>query len=366
MRVSGIFFAVIIAGAVVSTPSFAQQFDDLSICLHNTEAVQNKFNSAQEMQACSDFMMSKSGSVQDRWSAAMELGRMWYVSIALSWQGADYRGRVRTSVVLPLSGNVVDDPDQNTVKDIYNHTLAAYGAAIDIDPQNPKGYLQRAEVLRDAGYLDRAIADYDAALRLKPGDADALLQRGNTWRTKGDLTKAISDYSEEIKLFPFYLDAYRLRGFAYLLNGDTANAVADLSHANRRADAYTSLLLFIARRRNGEDGTEELKANAARVLNEEWPRQMIEYYLGNTQPFEKIYTKDQLGTRPNLYGKSLCEARFYLGEKYLLQKDSNNAGAQFREAVTSCPSLAIVYYGGVDWESIEHDGASIELKHLAR
>jgi lipoprotein NlpI len=151
-----------------------------------------------------------------------------------------------------------------------------------------------------------------------------------------------------------------------LLNGDTANAVADLSHANRRADAYTSLLLFIARGRNGEDGTEELKANAARVLNEEWPRQMIEYYLGNTQPFEKIYTKDQLGTRPNLYGKSLCEARFYLGEKYLLQKDSNNAGAQFREAVTSCPSLAVVYYGGVDWESIEHDGASIELKHLAR
>ncbi|MFZ0528008.1 MAG: tetratricopeptide repeat protein [Xanthobacteraceae bacterium] len=363
MRVSGIFFAAIVAGAIVNTQSVAQQFDDVTICFRKTEGTQNKFGGDQVMQACTNFVNSKSGSVEDRWRAAIWLARVWYASILTSWSGEGSFGSMDTSIVLPLPHRVIDHPDQQTIKDLYDHTLAAYGAAIQVDPQNPDGYKERALVLRDAGDLDRAIADYDAALRLKPGDADLLIERGNTWRGKGDLIKAISDYSDDIKLFPFYLDAYKLRGFAYLLNGDAAAAVADLSHANKRADAYTSLLLFIARGRNGEDGTEELKANSARVLSEQWPRQMIEYYLGDTQPFEKIYTKDQLGRQ--LYGKSLCEARFYLGERYLLQKDSNDAGAQFREAVASCPSLAVVSYAG-HWEPIEYDGASIELKRLGR
>ena len=58
-----------------------------------------------------------------------------------------------------------------------------------------------------------------------------------------------------------------------------------MSRANElEDDAYSVIWRYLARERGGENGTAELKANAARLKREEWPYPIIELYLGGRSP----------------------------------------------------------------------------------
>jgi tetratricopeptide (TPR) repeat protein len=344
MRAVRILLGAIIVCALANAPAFAQQVDDLTICLigwreTNPEVAKMRFNDDRKLKACADFLSSGGGSVKDRTDAAVALGQDW-----------EFKSDAQESVeeiTVSQDGSVRKQPGQKVNLVDYDHAIAAYGMAIQIDPQDTGAYWRRAKALRDARYLDRALADYSEIIRLKPDDGRPLLDRAGVFRAKGDLKSAISDYSDEIKLNPFFLDAYQLRGFAYFLNGDYVTAIADYLKANKRANADTSLLLFIARGRNGEDGTEELKANADRVLAQLWPRQMIEFFLG-TRPAGELVKGEgaEIGFGfPHTYYhpmvKARCQSLFYLGEWHLIHKDSAKARAEFREAVASaCPSVS--------------------------
>jgi tetratricopeptide (TPR) repeat protein len=74
-------------------------------------------------------------------------------------------------------------------------SLADYGIAIRIEPDNVESYDYRADVYQQRGDLDRALEDYDHATRIDPTYAAAYFSRGRIYEQKGDIEKARGEYN---------------------------------------------------------------------------------------------------------------------------------------------------------------------------
>ncbi len=171
---------------------------------------------------------------------------------------------------------------------------------------------------------DRAIADFDLALRLNPLSALALNNRGLALHAKGDYGSAIGDFDAAIALFPRYYDAFRNRGTArffaddvkaaaadyddaigiyardpgvFVLRGlaryfadDSRAAVQDLETAQRMSYAYPylDLWLFLARRADGSNGREALRASLDAWETDAWPRPLVDRFLGRASTVEVL------------------------------------------------------------------------------
>ena len=68
--------------ALANSPAFAQQVDDLTICLRgwremSPEVAKMSFSDDRKLKACADFLSSGAGSARDRADAAVALGSDW-------------------------------------------------------------------------------------------------------------------------------------------------------------------------------------------------------------------------------------------------------------------------------------------------
>jgi tetratricopeptide (TPR) repeat protein len=77
-------------------------------------------------------------------------------------------------------GDAYDD------KKDYDHAIADYNQAIQLDPKDADAHVSRGLVYNDKKDYDRAIADYNQAIQLDPKDADAYVSRGNAYHDKKD------------------------------------------------------------------------------------------------------------------------------------------------------------------------------------
>ncbi len=123
-----------------------------------------------------------------------------------------------------------------------DETIADYIAdvdtAIQINPNNAYAYYNRGIINRMYGQHADEIADYDTAIRLKPDYVKAYINRGNAKISLGQrgawmkveigyYAAAISDYDTAIQLEPDNAYAYHRRGEAKAGLGQYANAIAD-------------------------------------------------------------------------------------------------------------------------------------------
>src|SRR5204863_8663975 len=109
--------------------------------------------------------------------------------------------------------------------------------------------------------------------------------------------------------------------------------------------AYPMLFLFLARSRTGEPAVSELEAHAGRLRTKAWPYPAIELYLGRGQPETVLATTADDIQR--------CQARFYVGEREVLEGKVAEAVAALRLAAETCPKTRP-----------EYDAAIAELKRL--
>jgi len=261
-----------------------------------------------------------------------------------------------------------------------DRAIADYDEAIRLDPKYAMAFNSRGVAYRAKGDNDRAIADYDEAIRLSPRYAAAFNNRGIAYRAKGDNDRAIADHDEAIRLNPKYavafsnrgiaysakgdrdramadfneaiqLDsaaAFRLRGRWFFYSGDFEQAAADLQRANDlKDDAYVMLLRYLALGRIGQDGTAELSANAERLQSQNWPRAVIDFYLGRRSLEEMRTAAANAGDR--------CESAFYAGEWELLRGNKSEAKTSLQAAADICPK-----------NFVEYEGAISELKQLGQ
>ena len=233
-------------------------------------------------------------------------------------------------------------------------------------------YINRAEVYHHKGDFDNAIKDYSAAIEKKPDEHKFYQQRAEAYRGKGDFDKAVADYSAQIKIVSFLLEAYRNRGVANFLKGDFKAAVTDLQRANRRPDAYAILYLYLARVRGGEDGKAELRENAARLTNQNWPYPVAKLYLGELSESQLLAGSDARRVTMirgewasgEVLPEPKCQGLFFLGE-WKLASEPQGAAKHFRQAVESCQRMPYVYRGTI-YSAVEYDASVAELRKLAR
>jgi len=172
------------------------------------------------------------------------------------------------------------------------------------------------------GEYERAIGEHNTAIRLSPGYAAAFRERTSVLMLSGQFTRAMSDLNEAVKLRPRTNESHKALGEVCFFNGDFVEAAKHLRHALLgKSDPYTVLFLYLACAKAGQEGSAELKRNAAK-LPSSWPAPVAELYLGGRQPEELL----QSASTPIERG----EAAFYIGEWHLLRDNPSEAIAFFK------------------------------------
>ncbi|MDQ7785119.1 MAG: tetratricopeptide repeat protein [Desulfomonilaceae bacterium] len=82
----------------------------------------------------------------------------------------------------------------------WDSAIASYTRSIELDPNNPESYMQRAAALEMADRIDEAIDDYNKTLRLKPDYYLAMEYLAKLYESKGEYAKAVDLYAEALKL----------------------------------------------------------------------------------------------------------------------------------------------------------------------
>jgi tetratricopeptide (TPR) repeat protein len=109
----------------------------------------------------------------------------------------------------------------------HEEAVADFNEAIALNPNIPKFWSNKGQVLGAMGKNDSALVAYDRAIALKPNDADYWNNRGAVKIQKRDMAGAIADCSRAIELNPRQRDAYSNRAVAYSTVGRYEEAIAD-------------------------------------------------------------------------------------------------------------------------------------------
>jgi protein O-GlcNAc transferase len=110
----------------------------------------------------------------------------------------------------------------------------------DILRQSPNRfvYVNLGGLLQEQGRLDEALAAFDAALTLDPDYAEAQFNRGVALQQQGRLDAAIEAYKQSLRLRPDYIEAATNMGIALQEMGWLGEAAAAFEHAAKlRPDA---------------------------------------------------------------------------------------------------------------------------------
>lgn len=229
-----------------------------------------------------------------------------------------------------------------------DQAIADFDQAIRLDPQRASFHVGRGNLLIGKGDRERAMADYDQALKLDPKSVSAYKARGNVYQSQGEYTRATQDYDQAISLRADDPGAYGARATARFYLGDFARAADDFAHLAQGQNVYPMLWLYISRARSGSsDAKNELAANAERRSQRDWPYPIVELYLGRRSPDATV----SAAVGPD----QQCEARFYIGEWYLLQHAQKDATDALQSAANQCRKYVV-----------EFRAATVELSRLNR
>jgi lipoprotein NlpI len=89
----------------------------------------------------------------------------------------------------------------------------------------------------------------------------------------------------------------------------------------------------------GQDGADELGANAARLKNKEWLNNVVDLLLGR-RSLQEVRAS---ASKPD----EKCKAEFYAGQLHLLRGSSTEAATGLRAAADICPNDFIEYHVAV-------------------
>ncbi len=119
-----------------------------------------------------------------------------------------------------------------------NEALGSFGNALALKPDYAECHNNLGIVLQDLGHPDDAIASFDKAIALKPDNARVHNNRGTALGDLRRTDEALSSYDKAIALDPSYAEAFYNRGMAQhdLMRFDDALASFDKAIALRDGD----------------------------------------------------------------------------------------------------------------------------------
>lgn len=133
---------------------------------------------------------------------------------------------------------------------LFRDAVSYYTQEIDHDPKPAWAFRRRGVVLAMQGKLDQAIADLDHAVTLEPENPAGYLYRANTRNSRREFDSAVADYTQAIALDPKFAKAFHNRAVAYRHKKEYGKAIADLTQAidldPSYAYAYNGLAWLLA------------------------------------------------------------------------------------------------------------------------
>ncbi|HVJ41052.1 MAG TPA: tetratricopeptide repeat protein [Dongiaceae bacterium] len=227
-----------------------------------------------------------------------------------------------------------------------------FDAAIAKDKDNVDGHYLRAWVESQQGKDADAVADLDNVLKNHPDHFDALLDRGGLLLRNGKFDPAIADFTAMIKLDAKAAAAFYNRGRAYFAKGDYTAAATDFASAMNLRDGnpYAALRLNLARQFQAQAAKKDpqaggdakaLEAAAGKLLDQQWPVQVIRYFQGKMDQAAIFAALDSSDLKQGQGFR--CEFNYYLGQQALLKGDRKAAADFFKAALATKSSTTIEY-----------------------
>ena len=193
----------------------------------------------------------------------------------------------------------------------YSEALDCFNKGVDLLPNFPMAYFNRANVNKELGNYQEAVKDYDKAIKLNPNYAIALFNRGVAKAKMNQYTAAIEDYNASLKIQPENASAYYNRGNARRVIRDYNNALSDYDMALKMD-----------------------KTNSLCYLNRGLTKAALDDNKGAIEDFDKALTIDP---KNYLFYNAKGVSLFNLG-KY------NDAMVSYNAAIRIKPDFGQAYY----------------------
>ena len=168
------------------------------------------------------------GLEPNRWEAR--------VNLAEALRDAEDRRLVVTRLAVAVARPIIP----LTLPPAYKAALAELNRAIEVAPNEPRPYLNRAALWRRLGDTSHALADFRTALALAPSGsvqkAQAYCELGRIAHRQGDYAQALKSYNAALAQRSDDSDALYLRGLVQMDMNNAADAVASLDQFLARSN----------------------------------------------------------------------------------------------------------------------------------
>ena len=114
-------------------------------------------------------------------------------------------------------------------------------------PSQAADLARRGSALAARRDFGPAVADLSKAIELSPNDPEFYYQRAETYSASGQMDRALTDYNRVLTLKRDFLPAYIPRAEIELAKGDMHSAIADLEAVDRLAPKQADLRLMLAK-----------------------------------------------------------------------------------------------------------------------
>ena len=255
----------------------------------------------------------------------------------------------------------------------YDNAIKDFSRAININPKFVDALINRGGTYADLGRFNDALGDFNDALKYEKKDAGLYNKRGEIFLENNLYDQAIKDFSSAIVLNPMFSDAFLNRGRAYSEKGMPEEAMNDFNQAIKADSDHADIHLFDrAAPPIQEDKESKADRGEAESLNQQGVANMEkELYDEAIKNFTQAI---ELQT-------TFADAYINRGRIYTMQKEINQAVADFNQAVMFDPLNAEIYYWrsqawkekGDDYNVTEdlklacemgHEAACVEYKSL--
>lgn len=203
--------------------------------------------------------------------------------------------------------------------------------------------------------LDNAKQDFDQALELTPAAPLALQGAAVNAVLRRNYPRAVTLTTQLLTQNPNDAEARHMRAIAHYLAQDYVSALADvtelLKDPSQVRRGYPLVWLSLITTQGRSTPVLPPPTYTPDQLPDDWPRPLVDWALG-TRSAESVLT---LARQGNEAPQHLCEAYYYIGERYLAAGNNRQAREFFQRAVDQ----GIV-------EFIEHGAARSQLLLLER
>ncbi len=215
----------------------------------------------------------------------------------------------------------------------FQKAMDDYDQMIELSPDSPASYFPRSLAFYRNGMFRQAIQGFNQMIRLDPDFFYAYLYRSEAFFQEGNFDLAIEDYDNLLRLSPEDVSIFFQRGLAHFCCGNFESAEGDFEACLDMdpRDSYGMTWLYLSRERDGRTGELQLVVQSVNLNPKHWPNPVVFFFL------DELTTELLINATPdsnkNIEEKRICEAHFFIGQKFLLLGENIKACQSFKKCL---------------------------------